>query len=921
MKNPRNKRLLKTAFAAAALLAALSAALVLSACGKKTDTLPPPEAVIAGIEVASPPARTRFFLNETFDAGGLIVKAVYDDGSKRVLAPAEYELSAVDTSATGAKRVDVRYKAAADLSAYFDVEVWCGTEFGVVSEQETAFLYESFGTDVWAGPHRSADWGPDRLDEKNVGGYFTYVFDAGGKFNAALLTFDYAFRTVAEVSYDNAAFTEVFTSFAKDSSRFTAEIDLQEKLTGQGGKLSFADNAGTLYVRFRSIDVEPGDGGYGADIFSVGFYYTLSDPSLYRPVSGDPFADLRAFPLTPGTDAETQFLYASQNTGIFDFTAEHGELNGKHARYAAAADASFTYALDAGGAMDEAVLKLDVNNRVKIEASFDGKDYVAVYTKTALQRAIVCLDLKRLAPAAFAGNDGKLFVRFTDPAPAAGNGPTVIGFELCYAPVSEGAYAAPVPVPYMSDYAFSFAFKPGDTDADDYLHFNDGSALWSDEPYYRYNNGDGGSFIYALDFGEPLAGGELKLTIAGVYQYVYVSLDGSAWAEILATDEGSYTPSELIRDLSGISGFAANDGKLYVKFAGKSGRADGNTILYDFYVAYDTESGDEAAVAGIEYVYVSDKKLIEQDAAALSPADGTYLYDKSGNFGGSADSFRFINSEGAYAVYAFDLGNGGDYALTALDLGVEIWGNYILLDASFDGIVWINLLDVDSARDGGGRGQSWSTYDLSAAAGFGANTGVLFVKIYGDDGAGGFGACWSDLRLEYLLDGGLEIEGYPDPAPIEKPTVPTEDRATLELDTADLSPADGDYTCSVSGSIGNWNDGEFWFINSAGAYAVYAFDLGGGGDYALTALDLGVEIWGNYILLDVSFDDIDWINILDVNYTRDGGGRGQSLFTYDLSAAAGFGTNTGVLFVKIYGDDGAGGFGACWSDLRLEYLL
>jgi hypothetical protein len=66
-----------------------------------------PEAKLKGIRIGSPPETLFYALGQSFDSEGLIVYGDYDDDTGRELKPAEYTLSAPDTSRSGPQRVRV----------------------------------------------------------------------------------------------------------------------------------------------------------------------------------------------------------------------------------------------------------------------------------------------------------------------------------------------------------------------------------------------------------------------------------------------------------------------------------------------------------------------------------------------------------------------------------------------------------------------------------------------------------------------------------------------------------------------------------------------------------------------------------------------------------------------------------------------
>lgn len=60
-----------------------------------------------GVAVTTMPTKTRYAIDEAFDGAGLVVEAVYSDGSRRELTTAEYTLSGFDSATAGARVLTV----------------------------------------------------------------------------------------------------------------------------------------------------------------------------------------------------------------------------------------------------------------------------------------------------------------------------------------------------------------------------------------------------------------------------------------------------------------------------------------------------------------------------------------------------------------------------------------------------------------------------------------------------------------------------------------------------------------------------------------------------------------------------------------------------------------------------------------------
>ena len=76
--------------------------------------------VLTGIEIAAEPTKKTYYAGDAFDAAGLQVKAVFNNGKKEDLAADAYELSGFDTNVGGAQTITVTYQ---EKTATFAVTV------------------------------------------------------------------------------------------------------------------------------------------------------------------------------------------------------------------------------------------------------------------------------------------------------------------------------------------------------------------------------------------------------------------------------------------------------------------------------------------------------------------------------------------------------------------------------------------------------------------------------------------------------------------------------------------------------------------------------------------------------------------------------------------------------------------------------
>ena len=76
--------------------------------------------VLTGIEIAAEPTKKTYYAGDAFDAAGLQVKAVYNNGKKEDLAADAYALSGFDTNVSGTQTITVTYQ---EKTATFAVTV------------------------------------------------------------------------------------------------------------------------------------------------------------------------------------------------------------------------------------------------------------------------------------------------------------------------------------------------------------------------------------------------------------------------------------------------------------------------------------------------------------------------------------------------------------------------------------------------------------------------------------------------------------------------------------------------------------------------------------------------------------------------------------------------------------------------------
>ena len=855
------------------------------------------ETALAGIEIVQGPTKTRYSVGEELSLTGMIVNAKWADDTTSILSSTQYEASAVDMSTTGTKTVTI---TSGSFSDSFQIEVLHGVSFIPCGDTEAEFLYENYATDSWVSEgHRSADYSKGN-DEKGIGAYFTYVFNAGSKLETALISVSYRFRTTMEVSFDNVTFTPLLQTVAIDQTLFTNEYRLENELDGSGDKLDFGDNNGVIYVRFRSTSTD--NQGFGADVFSFGFYYTLEDESNPPELVGDPYAGMHEVSFDADTETEKKFLYDEFNTAIFEYTEEHAELNGLKNRYTTAKDGYFIYAFDVHGAMSDAVLQIFLTNRTRVEVSFDGSSWVTLLNKeTTGNNTNANFDLS--ATNGFAQNTGLLYVRFSNAVAENGFGATMIDFRFIYSLADESKYAGPSPVEYVDPFeGGTLAFDCiGGAEETKFIQEEKDTYILGDDQFRTFNNGDG-YVLYGFDFGGKLSAAELTLHVGQRYRLVQISFDGSKWVTVLENNPAEGGEADVRLVISDADGFDLNTGVLYMRCSGIAGQAEYNLCLYSMNFRYNLESAPE------EYPAVTAAPALDaqesgtfgmkadgtEDAAFLAANEGDSVFEEKE----SGEKFRGANAGTAYFVYGFDFGG----RLSSLNLKAEIGQQYQRIFVSFDGVNWAKLLEQVSDK-----GRYFFESDISAADGFAQNTGIVYLMFAGyPDNAAGFDITLYGVEFEYSLAGTYE----------EYPAVTAADAVTISAGTLAFDCVGGAeeqaYILDVKDSY-IWNDTDYRTFRNGDGYVLYGFDFGG----KLTSAQLKLHVGQLYRMVQISFDGRTWATVLNENPAASGG---EYDFAYDLSEAEGFAANTGILYVRCSGIPGnTKGFDLCLYSLSVEY--
>ena len=646
----------------------------------------------------------------------------------------------------------------------------------------------------------------------------------------------------------------------------------------------FSGNYGLVYLRFAGADGY--EGGFGITVYDVRLTYGLLDESLYILPTGIARAPKNTYTLQVDAMSETEqaFLYKEQATG--HMTDSEGTF-----RFIDGAGSYFIYGVDAGSPLSQAELRVKASQmHQKIEVSLDAESWQTLREN----HGIVGVDLYRFdltGVEGFAGNTGRIYVRFSGGEGYEGSfGICVYSFQLDYQLEDDSLYQEPVGIEPAVE-THTLAFTPF-TDAEGlYLYEQANTHDMADGEtgeIFRFIDGMDSFFIYGMDAGSPLAGGELAIQAGNIYKRIQVSFDGMTWLEVLNHSEGVGVKTYRF-DLSTLEGFADNTGKVFVRFSGGDGYEGGFGItVYGCSLTYTlADAGLYTDPVGIplrEHSYSFHVLTEEEQACLLEHKDTGDMEDSEGQF-------RFINSADAYLLYGLDTGS----RMAGGKLSVKLGQQYRRVELSFDGNTWQEALN-ESVSNGV---YTWEC-DLGTLAGFESNSGRVYVRLSGGDGyTGSFGIIVYGMDLRYTL---VDDGRYAAPGGIPSHTVHfhvfTDQESTYLYEDVHTS---------------NWNNGEFRFIDGAGSSFTYGLDLGS----RMTGGRLGITIGMTYKKIEVSFDGSDWQTMYD--HSED---LGQFLWQQDLAAVPGFADNTGRVYVRFSGGQGyTGGFGIKVVDFDMTYTL
>ncbi|MGN1077320.1 MAG: bacterial Ig-like domain-containing protein, partial [Candidatus Gallimonas sp.] len=404
-----------------ALLATTSLALAvggITACNKEEPSTPPveiePEIVAISAEMTNDGI---FTVGDTFERETLRIYAVYDDGSREIVATDDCSFEMPDLTSEGKKTLTVSYEGFSDT---LDLWVYYGVTF------DTAYK----GADA-AAP--DAEWLIYNSGTRNSDGYryadnaayWTYRFttEEGKRFADATLSLTLSNEYLVSVSTDNETWMEMAQggTGADRTENNAVTLNLKDDFN------RFSENHGTLYVRFS--DANPAD-GFGPILKAFRFYYiSETDPN---PPEKEPETVTHDFSIVCDGTEDAAWLFGNSGSkiwnggdeGLWRYADEH---------------ASWSYAFDLGQKVKTLSVSVLLRFQQKIEASFDTESWTEIANELAGGDWLT----KTFTLTVPEENDGRLFLRFSDANPDDGFGISVKNVGLRYTVSDEQNFASP----------------------------------------------------------------------------------------------------------------------------------------------------------------------------------------------------------------------------------------------------------------------------------------------------------------------------------------------------------------------------------------------------------------------------------------------------------------------------------------------
>ena len=653
-----------------------------------------------------------FILNDVFTEDLIRVYAYYEDGTKDIIPTGDCTFDAPDLTTTGTKIFTVSY---AGITASCNIDVFEVYSFetahfgGDEDAPDKDYLYENVGTGRNNFGHRFAD--------ENA--YWTYKFslDYGYKYSEMIFKGVLSNEFLISVSLDNQNWYDLAQGGIGEGNR-TEDNDVSINFVDDF--MVFAENHGNIYFRFK--DANELD-GYGAILEDFIIYYTAEVDE--NPLPEVPVVQNKIKFKTASED-EAQYLFNEYATGTVENTKRFADEN-----------AYFIYKFDLEESVSDISLNLSIENQSKIEVSFDGKNYVEVANSIS-ENANDCgkyysTDILSVNVPATVGNEGEVYVRFSDADPSDGFGCCLYSFEIEWTYGEGTVVVEPTPEPEPEpEGPKSLSFKVATEEETSYLFENERTGTientkrFADETSY---------FIYKFDLEESVSNITLNLVIENESK-VEVSYDNETYYEVAnsvkenANGNGRYY-SNVTKTIN-INAYT-NTGEVYIKFSDAKPTDGFGCCLYSFEMTW--EFGEGTVPSEPEKPVVLSNVTFN----AATEDETPHLFENVGT--GTVNNSKRWADNNSYFVYKFAI----DESATKLILNLII-ENESKIEISFNGQDYVEIANSVS-ENANGNGRYFSNVTNTFETSLEGNSGELYIRFSDAKTADGFGCCLYSFNM------------------------------------------------------------------------------------------------------------------------------------------------------------------------------
>ncbi|MDG5787248.1 bacterial Ig-like domain-containing protein [Evansella sp. AB-P1] len=233
------------------------------------------DAELTGLEIRTAPAKEQYFLGDELDLSGIVIYAIYDDGSEVRLVPAEYEVTDLDTETSGDKDLTITHKDAEVIltlnvkereletlivSEYPQTTFYVGDEF--TSEGlEVSKLYDNEDVEYFTDDNYFVD--ASAFDSAAVGTYDIEIKPSNSDIET--ITYAVTVREDTEYEFDFIVFGQSISENRNDYSYTEDGAARLEAFEGQNAGKITGDHDGIVFY-YTEIDANKDNFELSADI-------------------------------------------------------------------------------------------------------------------------------------------------------------------------------------------------------------------------------------------------------------------------------------------------------------------------------------------------------------------------------------------------------------------------------------------------------------------------------------------------------------------------------------------------------------------------------------------------------------------------------------------------------------------------------